>query len=144
MSEQLLKEILGELKTLNQRVGNIEQRVGNMEQRIGDLEQGQQELVKRVGDLEQGQQELVRRIGDLEQGQQELSGRMERMEALIENEITDKIRALFDGYNLRGDEIENLRKHLDERLDAIALDINYLVRKTAQQEFVIQELRRAK
>ncbi len=52
MSEQLLKEILGELKALNQRVGNIEQRVGNMEQRIGDLEQGQQELVKRVGDLE--------------------------------------------------------------------------------------------
>ncbi|MCS5697146.1 hypothetical protein [Desulfofundulus thermocisternus] len=116
MSEQLLKEILGELKALNQRVGNIEQRVGNMEQRIGDLEQGQQEL----------------------------SGRMERMESLIENEITDKIRALFDGYNLRGDEIENLRKHLDERLDAIALDINYLVRKTAQQEFVIQELKRAK
>lgn len=144
MLEQLLKEIFGELKVLNQRVGSIEQLVGNMEQRIGGLELGQQELVKRISGLEQVQQELVKRISGLEQDQQGLAGRMERMETLIENEITDKIRALFDGYNLRGDEIENLRKHLDERLDAIALDINYLVRKTAQQESVIQELRRAK
>jgi chromosome segregation ATPase len=130
VSEQLLKEILGELKALNHRVGNIEQRVGNMEQRIGDLEQGQQEL---AGHMER----METRINKLD-------SRLNRLELRIEEEIIDKIRALFDGYNLRGDEIENLRKHLDERLDAIALDINYLVRKTAQQEFVIQELRRAK
>ncbi|NHM28889.1 hypothetical protein G7K71_18370 [Desulfofundulus sp. TPOSR] len=130
MSGQLLKEILGELKALNQRVGNIEQRVGNMEQRIGDLKQGQQEL---AGHMER----METRINKLD-------SRLNRLELRIEEEIIDKIRALFDGYNLRGDEIGNLRKHLDERLDAMALDINYLVRKTAQQEFVIQELRRAK
>ncbi|NHM28892.1 hypothetical protein G7K71_18385 [Desulfofundulus sp. TPOSR] len=144
MPEQLLKEILGELKVLNQR--------------IGSLEEGQQELVKRVAGLEEGQQELARRVGNLEEGQRNFAGRMERIETRmdklgshlnrlelrIEEEIIDKIRALFDGYNLRGDQIGSLRKHLDERLDVMALDINYLVRKTAQQEFVIQELRRAK
>jgi hypothetical protein len=35
----------------------------------------------------------------------------------IENSYGTKIVALFDGYTLRGNQIEKLQKHLDERLD---------------------------
>jgi predicted nucleic acid-binding Zn-ribbon protein len=95
MSEQLLKEILGELKALNQYVGNMDQRIGNVEQRIGGLEQGQEEL----------------------------AGRMERMEALIENEIIDKIRALFDARAVHMDYFVSIRNsvaRIEERVEHLA------------------------
>ncbi|MDK2888882.1 MAG: hypothetical protein PWP72_1760 [Thermoanaerobacter sp.] len=95
MSEQLLKEILGELKALNQCVGNMDQRIGNVEQRIGGLEQGQEEL----------------------------AGRMERMEALIENEIIDKIRALFDARAVHMDYFVSIRNsvaRIEERVEHLA------------------------
>ncbi|SHE87562.1 hypothetical protein SAMN02745218_00964 [Desulfofundulus australicus DSM 11792] len=130
MSEQLLKEILGELKALNQCVGNMDQRIGNVEQRIGSLEQGQEELARRmermeqrISNVEQGQQELVKRVSGLEQGQQELAGRMERMEALIENEIIDKIRALFDARAVHMDYFVSIRNsvaRIEERVEHLA------------------------
>ncbi|MDQ0285471.1 chromosome segregation ATPase [Desulfofundulus luciae] len=135
MSEQLLKEILGELKALNQRAGNMEQRIGNVEQRIGGLEQGQQELVKRVGGLEQGQQELAKRVGGLEQGQQELAGRMERMETRIENEIIDKIRALFDARAVHMDYFVSIRNSLAKIEDRV----EYIARRQIETSVKLEE-----
>lgn len=54
--------------------------------------------------------------------------------AKIENDQGSKIAALFDGYSLRGDQIERLQEHLDERLDAIQTDLSYVVSKTAQHD----------
>jgi flagellar hook-associated protein FlgK len=62
----------------------------------------------------------------------------------MENEVIEKLSALFDGFNLRGNQIENLKKHLDDRFDDIVQDLNYLVRKSARQDTAIQELRQAK
>ncbi|MDQ0287800.1 DNA anti-recombination protein RmuC [Desulfofundulus luciae] len=110
MSEQLLKEILGELKALNQRVGNIEQR-------IGDLEQGQQQLEK-----------------ELKAAIKNVDNKVDKLGLRLENEVIDKVRALFDGFALRGDQIERLQKHLDERLDSIETDTRYLVARVARLE----------
>lgn len=54
--------------------------------------------------------------------------------AKIENDQGSKIAALFDGYSLRGNQIERLQEHLDERLDAIQTDLSYVVSKTAQHD----------
>ncbi len=116
MSEQLLKEILGELKALNQCVGNMEQRIGSVEQRIGSVEQHIGSVEQHIGNVEQ-------RIGSLEQGQEELAGRMERMEALIENEIIDKIRALFDARAVHMDYFVSIRNsvaRIEERVEHLA------------------------
>lgn len=99
MSEQILKEILGELKTLNQKVGS----------------------------LETGQQRLETRMESLEKGQL-------RLETRMESEVIEKIGALFDGYTMRGDQIENLQKHLDQRLDSIEIDTGYLVSRVTRLE----------
>jgi len=109
MSEQLLTEILNEIK--------------GMKKQINGLEQGQNELRQDVATL---------------------TNKIDAIEVRMENEVIDKIRILFDGYTLRGDQIENLKNHMDERLDGIALDISYLVGKSARQENAILELKRAK
>lgn len=63
-----------------------------------------------------------------------LETKVDKLELSIENEVTDKVRALFDGHKLRGDQIENLQKHLDQRLDSIDIDTGYLVARVARLE----------
>lgn len=120
MSEQILKEILGELKNLNQRVGSLE----DGQQRF---ETGQQKLEDRMESLKKGQIRLEDRMESLEKGQI-------RLETRMESEVIEKIGALFDGYTLRGDQIENLQKHLDQRLDSIEIDTGYLVSRVSRLE----------
>ena len=64
--------------------------------------------------------------------------------ARIEVEHGQKIGALFDAFELRGDEIRQLREHMDARFDALAADISLLVKKSFQHDNEIRDLRRAK
>lgn len=87
-------------------------------------------------------QELVlQQLQTLVGGQQRLESRIDRLESKtdklglrVENEIIDKIGALFDGYNLRGNQIDKLQKHLDERMDSVETDTRYLVARVAKLE----------
>lgn len=62
--------------------------------------------------------------------------------ARIENDQGTKIAALFDGYSLRGDQVERLQEHLDERLDSIQNDLSYVVSKVAQHDRNIVQLKK--
>ena len=95
MSEQILKDILGELKALNQRVGN--------------LEDGQKELKSDVSDLNKGQL---------------------RLETRMENEVIEKIGALFDTREVTNDNFAKIM----EKLDSIEIDTGYLVSRVARLE----------
>ena len=123
MSEQLLIEILNEIK--------------GMKKQINGLEQGQNEL-------RQGYSELLSGQNELRQDVVVLTNKVDAIEVRLENEVIDKIRILFDAFTLRGDQIENLKNHMTARLDVITLDIGYIVSKTARQEYAIHELQRAK
>ena len=99
------------------------------------------EILKKLNSLEQGQQELRHGQQTLEQGQQELrtniqkiESKVDKLELRMEEEVFNKIGALFNGHSLRGDQIEKLRKHLDERLDNIETDTRYLVARVARLE----------
>jgi chromosome segregation ATPase len=116
--------ITGELKILNQRVGNLEEGQARMESRIGNLEEGQARMESRIDNLEEGQARMESRIDNLEEGQARMESRMDKLEKSqdilvtevmavksktnqvnanltklairIENEIEPKINALFD------------------------------------------------
>ncbi|CQR71340.1 hypothetical protein SOV_16990 [Sporomusa ovata DSM 2662] len=45
-------------------------------------------------------------------------------------------------FELRGDEISQLKEHLDERLDALQTDLSYVVSKVAQHDRNIVQLRK--
>lgn len=130
MSEQMLLQILEELKLLNHKVGSLEHKVGSLEHKVDNLEH-------KVDNLELRQKEMKSDIAELKKGQL-------RLETRMENEVIEKIRGLSDGYSLRGDQIENLLKHLNERFDIISHDINYLKRNAARQEAEICELKKVK
>jgi DNA repair exonuclease SbcCD ATPase subunit len=75
---------------------------------------------------------------------EDLQKRQLKIENRLDNEIVPKINALFDAFELRGDQIEKLQKHFDERLDVITMDVNFLMGKTARMDTALVEMRRAK
>lgn len=80
---------------------------------------------------------LIAKVDNLEQGQSHLATQISKVEqslVKIENDQGTKIAALFDGYSLRGDQVERLQEHLDERLDSIQNDLSYVVSKVAQHD----------
>ncbi|GEA16160.1 hypothetical protein E308F_24040 [Moorella sp. E308F] len=122
-----------------------------MEEILKQLLQGQEEIKKTLQQhteiLQQHTEILQQHTETLQQHSKQLDyleQRMIKIENRLDNELLPKINVLFDAFELRGDEIAKLQKHLDDRLDIIALDVNYLLGKTARQETAILELRRAK
>jgi len=89
---------------------------------------------ERLARVEQGQQVVNQELQELRQGQDKLDSKVTRLEIRMENEVIDKVRVLFDGFALRGNQIDNLQKHVDERLDSIEIDTNYLVARVARLE----------
>ncbi|HAG08960.1 MAG TPA: hypothetical protein DCK87_05285 [Desulfotomaculum sp.] len=113
-------------------------------QQLYTLTEGQKQLVERIELIEKGQARLENRLDSLENRLDVLENGQTRIELRLENEIIPKITALFDGYQLRGDQIENLKLYLDGRLEAIALDINYLIGRVVRHDTAILELKRIK
>lgn len=85
--------------------------------------------------------ELVQVKNELVQVKNEL-GQVKESQVRMENELGEKITALFDGYSLRGDQIAGLKGHFDNRLDSLSEDVNYLVKKSFRHEEAILELRK--
>lgn len=69
-------------------------------------------------------------IADLKVGQEKLQNHL----IALENELVPKVTVPFDAFELRGDQIENLKNHIDQRLDDFQEDITYLLSKVAKQE----------
>lgn len=91
---------------------------------------------------EEFQKLVIQQLAELTKGQSEIR----QFVAHIENEHIVKIGAIYDGFQLRGDQIEKLQEHLDERLDTIQTDLSYVVSKVAQHErnFIKLNNRKAK
>ena len=123
-------------------------------QQLYTVTEGQKQLVERIELIEKGQARLENRLDTLDTLENRLDTIENRLDVLengqtrielrLENEIIPKITALFDGYQLRGDQIENLKLYLDGRLEAIALDINYLIGRVVRHDTAILELKRIK
>ena len=108
-----------------------------MQSDISDLKTGQAKLEQDVADLKAGQVKLEQDVAGLKTDVADLKTGQERLSQNVvnlENELVPKVTALFDGYTLRGEQIDNLKTHIDERFDDFQEDVTYLISKTAKQE----------
>lgn len=114
MSEQLLKEILSELKNLNQRVGNFEE--------------ARQQLIKGQEKLEASQQHLKEELkNDIKQ----IDSKIDKLELRIENEIIEKIRALYDARSVQEDintRIIDTLYRIEAKLDVLQMETAHIRR----------------
>ncbi|WZL73691.1 hypothetical protein QBE52_02845 [Clostridiaceae bacterium 35-E11] len=61
-----------------------------------------------------------------------------KLESIIESEISDKIRGLYDSREVINDKLDVL----DEKMDKMQFDVNNLTMKVAQSDNTIIELKR--
>lgn len=143
MSEEFLREILGELKSMNNRIDNLEttmgSRIDNLEttmgNRIDTLETTMSNRIDTldgaVGNLQSGQQALQNDIKELQVGQQGMNNRLNKLEIRIENEVIDKIRALFDARSVQEDvnnRIFSTLERIETKIDVIQLETAHVRR----------------
>jgi mRNA-degrading endonuclease RelE of RelBE toxin-antitoxin system len=87
---------------------------------------------------EEFQTVVLNQLTELAKEQREIRQSLAR----IEQEQGSKISALFDGYTLRGDQLQILKDHIDERLDNIPNDLSYAFGKVAQHDRNIVQLKK--
>ena len=104
---------------------------------IKDLKVGQQRmegefksLKSEVGDMKAEVGEVKAEVRGVKSDVCEVKAGQIRME----NKFDEKNGALTDAFELRGDQIERLQEHLDERLDSIENDLSFVVGKLAQHD----------
>jgi len=96
------------------------------EERFDRLEKMMEQLIQMVSHNNAVTGELRQEVGELRQEISDVKDKVIKLEqtvARIEHDHGNKISALFDGFTLRGDQIDRLQEHLDERLDAIQTDV---------------------
>ncbi len=120
--EELLKQILNELHTLNNRVGGLEQgqeklnsRFDSLEGRMGTLEERMDTLEGRMGTLEGRMGTLEGRMDTLEQGQVQIISRLN----VLEKDV---------------DKIKKITRNIKQELRYVWEDIKKLDKRLTTQE----------
>jgi len=102
-----------------------------------DNEKYQEFVLQRLEEQKQFQELVIKHFQNLSGELKTLNQQVENLEqnqSRMENSLNQDIKALFDAFSLRGDQIINLQKNMDERLDNIEIDTGYLVSKVARLE----------
>ena len=135
---EILMQMQSDISDLKSCQAKLEQDVSDLKTDVADLKSDVSGLKNDVADLKTGQAKLEQDVADLKAGQEQLSHNV----VSLENELVPKVTALFDGYTLRGEQIDNLKAHFDERFDDFQQDVSYLISKTGKQEKQIVSMSR--
>ena len=108
-------------------VQNNKEAITMSDQILKEILESQQLIIKTL-------QKHSFQLDELQKNQVRSDAKSDKLETRMETEVIDKISILFDGYSLRGDQIENLQKHMDERFDSIEIDTGYLVSRVSRLE----------
>lgn len=124
---------VSDLKTdvsgLKADVSGLKCDVAELKTDVADLKIDVTGLKTDVIDLKTDVTSLKTDVAVLKIGQDRLSHTM----ISLENELVPKVTALFDGYTLRGEQMDNLKAHFDERFKGFQEDITYLLSKPADK-----------
>lgn len=121
------------LELLVEKVTGMDKRMSGMEQGMSGMEQGMSGMNEKISGMDE-------RMSGVETSLQEVKAGQLRME----KKFDEQIGALKDGFELRGDQIERLQEHLDNRLDEIQTDLSYVVTKVAQHDRNFVQIRNSK
>ncbi|AEG59571.1 hypothetical protein [Desulforamulus ruminis] len=132
MSEGLLQEILQELKGMRTELTDVKSEMVNVKNEMtvvksemADMRSEMTGMKTEMTNVKSELGSLNQRVGSLEAGQQKLAMK-------IENEVIDKIRALFDDREMQNHRLDRI----DVKLENIIVDLSYLVTKVSRLEKV--------
>lgn len=125
MSEEILKQILNKLNTMDFEIKGINSKLSTIDNRLNNLEEGQKELKTDITDLKAGQKELKEDITSLKAGQKKLE---EGQDLLLKRQF------FLDGkFDITLSEIQNKQ---DKILSAVDSFVHRLVRVEDEQAII--------
>ena len=151
--EQLLKltESVQDLahgqKHLTDRVAGLDDKITRLDDKVTRLDDKFTQLDERVTRLDEKVTQLDVSVSRLDEKVTRLDVRATRLEesvARIENDHGMQLGALFDAFSLRGDQVNELREHMDHRFDSVQAAINFLIHRTNEHDNELMRLRKAK
>ncbi|HBV97733.1 MAG: hypothetical protein JL50_03175 [Peptococcaceae bacterium BICA1-7] len=98
-----------------------------MEKVLNQILETQSQILKTLQQQGEQLQTLNNRVGGLEKGQTRLGSKVDKIEIRMENEVIDRIRALFDNREVQNDRLERI----ENKLDDMATDVSYVAAKIA-------------
>lgn len=122
---QMLTTMQSDIKGIHHRMDGFEDRMTGFENRMDRMESRMDNMELRMGDME---------------GRQ---GSLEQHLVRMENDLNKKIDALFDAFELRGDQITRLEKTMHDRLTYLENSNTHLIQQVAIHDMKIQQLERA-
>ena len=111
-------------KEMNQRFEEVNQRFEEVNQRFEEVNQRFEEVNQKFDRVDQRFKEVNERLDRHEQrldGHDKRFEEMQRTLVIIEDQVTNKIPALFDGYNAN----HELYKELEKRVDRLEEKENF-------------------
>lgn len=97
-----------------------------------DNERFQELVLQQLKVLTEGQSNMENHLEKLEHKTDRIDSGLLKLETRIENEVIEKVRALFDARQVQEDKLG----HISEKLDSIEIDTGYLVSRVARLEKV--------
>lgn len=104
--------MLQQFNKVFEKLDSLEKGQSKFETRMDSLDKGQSNLETRMDSLEKGQSSIKNRVNGLE-------SKVDKLELRIENEVIDKIRALFDDRSINQDYFSSIKDSLARIEDQI-------------------------
>lgn len=114
-----LDNIEGELTEVKVRLTNVENRLTDVENRLTNVE-------NRVTNVENQLTEVKDRLTDVEALAKKNATELQKTQIMIENDVTMRIDALFDGYKLNHELQKRLEDHVkgnDRQIDNLQVRV---------------------
>jgi chromosome segregation ATPase len=132
---------------LDDKVARLDDKVTQLDERVTRLGDKVTQLGERVTRLDEKVTQLDVSVSRLDEKVTRLDVRATRLEesvVRIENDHGMQLGALFDAFSLRGDQVNDLREHMDRRFDSVQAAINFLIHRTNEHDNELMRLRKVK
>lgn len=129
-SEKFQELMLEQFNKIFERLDILENGLSRTESKVDMLDKGLSRTESKVDVLDKGLSRTESKVDVLEKGLSRTELKIDKLEIRVENEVIDKIRALFDDR-----EIQNARlDSIEAKQDSVSADINYLVSRVVRLE----------
>jgi chromosome segregation ATPase len=133
--DEILKQILSEVQGLSKRMDKLENKVTNIEGNISGLKEDVSGIKGDISGLKENVSGIKDDVAGIKGQQQENSG---FIQALLHR--TEELDAKFDGI-LHATASKTALARIDDKFDRMAADMTFLVRKAAEHEDDIRNLK---
>ncbi|MEG6522407.1 hypothetical protein [Desulfotomaculum sp. 1211_IL3151] len=122
-NEDILRQLLETQNKILETLKSHDSKLDALSENLKGLEKSQLKMDHRLSSLENGQVKMTDRLNSLEKG-------LQKVETRIENELTEKIRGLYDSREVTNDKFDQILNKLTD----LENTSDYVLLKLAQHE----------